>query len=55
MEKLKETVAELEDKLEKLHSEMNSKVVEGHDSIKKNFDIHKMNEELTQQLAEKTE
>lgn len=55
IEKQKALEAELRAKIESLHSEMNSKVEEGHDSIKKNFDIHKMNEELTQQLADKTE
>lgn len=34
---------------------MNSKVSEGHDNIKKNYDVHKMNEDLTNELQAKTE
>lgn len=34
---------------------MNSKVEEGHENIKKTYDIHKMNEELTEKLSQKTE
>jgi hypothetical protein len=41
--------------LDEAHNDMSSKVESGHENVKKIVDIHKTNEDLTQQLLEKSD
>ena len=55
LDDLSKSEAESKLKLEKMSSDMSQKVDEGHEATKKNFDIHNLNTELEQKLAQKSE
>jgi len=45
----------LQKKLDEMHSDIKATVESGHDNVKKNLDIHKLNEDMQEQLAIKVE
>ena len=51
IEVIEKSESEAKLKIEKMTSDMTQKVEEGHDTTKKNFDIHNLNTELEQKLS----
>ena len=55
IKKFEELEVNYKKKLDEAHNDMSSKVESGHENFKKIVDIHKTNEDLTQQLLDKSD